>query len=158
MKRDIYISLHFSGLGHISRQSMQDTLVLSILPLYTFICCGKVMFSVVSVRHSVNGGGLPIYDHCPWCIGPHYAGPSIPDINHVTSPQTWPPACDIWWPSLETCSNLFIWGPPPFQEHVVVPTETRTICGGGGCASYLNVFLLLLLVDFNCITPWVCVF
>ena len=23
-----------------------------------------------------------------------------------------PPASDIWWPSLETCSNLFTWGPP----------------------------------------------
>ena len=33
-----------------------------------------------------------------------------PDIRHGI-PQVPAPANDIWWPSLETYSNLFIWGP-----------------------------------------------
>ena len=55
--------------------------------------------------------------------------------------QTWNPplASDIWWGSLETCSNLFIWRPPG-------------VTSGGGLwnwryvisewASYWNAFLL----------------
>ena len=34
--------------------------------------------------------------------------PWIPDMGPTPSP-----AADIWWSSLETCSNLFAWGPTP---------------------------------------------
>ena len=34
--------------------------------------CGKVMFSVMSVHHSVHRGIL--CDNYPWCIGPHHTG------------------------------------------------------------------------------------
>ena len=37
-----------------------------------------------------------------------------PSIWH--GPPCLSPASDIWWPLLETCSNVFIWGPiPPHQ-------------------------------------------
>ena len=48
--------------------------------------------------------------------------------------QTWGPTLtsDMWWWSLETCSNLFIWGPTPtsptpspHKQHLVVATETE---------------------------------
>ena len=80
--------------------------------------CGKVMFSIVSVRHCVHskGEGAPC-DHYPWCIGPHCITPSA---HYLTPPRTWDltvflpsPTSDIWWPSLKTCSNLFTSGPPP---------------------------------------------
>ena len=35
---------------------------------------------------------------------------------------TTPPAINIWWSSLETCSNWFTWGPTSHQYwHLVVP-------------------------------------
>ena len=34
----------------------------------------------------------------PWCMDP---------------PNPKPPTSEIWWPSLETCSNFFTWGPLP---------------------------------------------
>ena len=40
-------------------------------------------------------------------------------------------ACDIWCWSLETCSNLLIWGPnppSPCEQHLVA-TETESMCG-----------------------------
>ena len=66
----------------------------------------KVMLLVVSVLRSVilstRGGGS---DHHSWCIGTHHT-----DTPSVQVPV--PPASDIWWPRLETCSNLFTWGTP----------------------------------------------
>ena len=39
------------------------------------------------------------------------------------------PATDIWWLTLEICSNLFAWGPPSrVTSGVVVATEARTVC------------------------------
>ena len=48
-----------------------------------------------------------------------------PDIRHG---DLLPPAIDICWSSLETCSNLFTWGPTPhWYWHLVVATETPTV-------------------------------
>ena len=49
-----------------------------------------------------------------------------------------PPATDIWWSSLETCLNLFTWGPIP---RIVLTSS----CGhqSGWYASYWNAFLSL---------------
>ena len=68
------------------------------------------MLSVVSVGHSVHRGIPPCGD-LPWCIGPHCTG-TPPTSGHGNSLYR---ACasDIWWPILETCSNVFTWGPPP---------------------------------------------
>ena len=43
-----------------------------------------------------------------------------------------PPITDIWWTSLETCSNLFTWGSSPTPPsncywHLVVATETLMV-------------------------------
>ena len=80
--------------------------------------CGKVMFSPVSIcSQGVTMWPLPMMhwtslyrtmppdcetsDHQPW-------------DPHPPPRQTWdPPAINIWWPSLENCSNLFIRGSPP---------------------------------------------
>ena len=75
-------------------------------------------------------------DHYPWCIELHCTGPLSPD-SPGTSPshpghQTWDqvaqpcpplisdmdPPGDIWWPSLETCSKLFTWGPSPISTDI----------------------------------------
>ena len=66
----------------------------------------------------IRGGSL--CNHYPWCIGPHCTTPSQPSqapppkISHhqIWDPLASPPTGDIWWPSLETCSNVFIWGRP----------------------------------------------
>ena len=66
------------------------------------------------------------------------------------SPLAWPPSPDIWpwtptprhwtwdptyhwhlWPTLETCSNLFISGPPQ-KCHLVVVNEAHTVCQASG--------------------------
>ena len=52
-----------------------------------------------------------------------------------------PPTSDIWWSSLKTCSNLFIWRPPSKEQHLVVAIEGRTFGESGRYASYWNVFL-----------------
>ena len=80
---------------------------------------GKVMFLQCL---SFCWGGV-LCDHYPRCFGPHYTGPPQPqpcslDIWHRTPSRhgTWnpryptfrhgtPPAGDIWWASVETCSN-----------------------------------------------------
>ena len=81
--------------------------------------CRKVMFSAsVCLSFCSGRGGVP-FDHYLWCIGSHYTGTCSP--RHVQTCSTWtslyrhlplpyrapPPASDIWWPRLETCSNLF---------------------------------------------------
>ena len=87
---------------------------------------GKVMFSFVSV---CSQGG-PHVTITIWCIGPHYAGTpgSTPPPGH----QTWDPpsATDIWWPSLETCSKLFIWNlrTPNWYWHLVAKARTVGKC------------------------------
>ena len=88
---------------------------------------GKVMFSQVSLCHSVNRG-FPC-DHYPWCIGPHCTWSPCPvpqhgtslyrdptSSRHGTSLYRNPSPSDILWPSLEICSNLFTSGPPGFTS------------------------------------------
>ena len=76
--------------------------------------CGKVMFLDVSVRQSVCPQGEPVP------LGPlpmmHWTSLyRAPDPNPGPSPrhQIWDPSgsaatSDIWWPSPETCLNMFI--------------------------------------------------
>ena len=93
--------------------------------------CGKVIFWQGSVYHSVQGRSPCV--RYPWCIGLHCAGfPCSGPIIDMEPPwlqprprhRTWDPsASEIWWPSLETCSNLFTWGPPPFWYWHLLATE-----------------------------------
>ena len=87
------------------------------------------MFLVVSICWS-GVKGVPC-DHYTSCIGPHCTAPPqpqhwplqtwdltgqgtclalVPPSNVIS--QNRPPASDIWWPSLETFSNLFTSGTP----------------------------------------------
>ena len=67
---------------------------------------GKVMFSQLCVCLSTE-------------THPHNPPPTPPHIRHGTP---WSLTSDIWWPSLETCSNLFTWPPsshPNWYWHLV---------------------------------------
>ena len=106
---------------------------------------GKVMLSFVSVHQSVipgrEGGGQWKCDYSSWCTGPHCTGlaPYPPDIRHGTPS---PPASYIWWPFLETCSNLFTWGSPP-HTHIWGPPIgwMHVLLASGRYASHWNAFL-----------------
>ena len=58
-----------------------------------------------------------------------------------TPPYSDPPCSDIWWPSLETCSNLFTWGSlPPCTDIWWLLKDMQL--ASGQYASYWNAFLL----------------
>ena len=79
----------------------------------------------------------------PWCIAPHCTAPPPtpapafpPNMGHgdpLHLPQPWPqpPASDIWWPSLETSSSLFIGphctAPSPHHYWHLVATNEHTV-------------------------------
>ena len=106
-------------------------------------------FSLVSVC-----SGWSPCDHYPWCIRPQCTAPlphisdmgplpgppqphspdTPPDITHGTQPQ----ASDIWWSSLETCSDLFIWRPTPIGTEIWWPKQQMS---GRWYASYWNALL-----------------
>ena len=96
-----------------------------------------------------------ICTHYLWCIGRHCTGPPALPLRHQTirygtawpwhpGHQTWDhgpwlPANDIWWPSLENCSNLFIWG-PHWYGHLAA--QVRTVGKRAAC-----ILLKCLLVN-----------
>ena len=91
------------------------------------------MFSQVSVCHTVGGGSL--YHHYPWCLAHHYSPPPQPRY------KTWdPPATDIWWPTLETYSNLLTWGLR--KRHLVLATETGSTYGLQAAVTFIFVNIL----------------
>ena len=82
-------------------------------------------------------------------------GQSHPPFGHRTSlcrdaPQTWdltvqvPFSNDIWWPRLETCSNLTTWWPTPRLPHqpcwylVTIELSTVRASASRWYASYWN--------------------
>ena len=99
-------------------------------------CCGKVMFSIVSVYRGGRGlmWPLPMMHWTSPCREPLTpASPPSPDMEpHCTKlswfPWTWNPyrdpphGTDIWRSRVETCSNLFTWDPPPSNG-----TEAHTV-------------------------------
>ena len=105
------------------------------------------MFSQVSVCHSVQGGAC---DHYLWCIRPlctalpPMALALVPPLDMDLTVQE-PPVSDIWWPSLETCSNLFTLGPNVHWCWYLVAVDTCMFGASGQYdASYWNAFLLNL--------------
>ena len=90
----------------------------------------------------VHRGWVPC-DNYPWRIGPH--------CTALPSPKPWPtqtqdfivqgpPASDIWWQSLETCSNLYNSG-HPLQSWHLMAIEGHMFDASWRYASYWNVFL-----------------
>ena len=63
--------------------------------------------------------------YCPWCFQPHCTPPPLVQVPSYGIPLYWVPAPpssvqgpglrfsdnDIWWSRLDTCSNLYTWGP-----------------------------------------------
>ena len=121
------VKLDTSTMKRISKPHCLHRRFCQIMPIGNFLTfayelcqqsSGKLMFSQVSVCHSVQGKGLgrlyALYDR------------SLYPIGHQTWAPTPPPfdTTDIWWLSLETCSNLYTWGPTPYWYwHLVMPTE-----------------------------------
>ena len=77
---------------------------------------GRVMFSVVSVRqlvtllHKSRGSRVTLsHDALDHTV---HGTPYLPaDMGLHCNGPLYHPASDIWWPSLQTCSNLLTWGP-----------------------------------------------
>ena len=70
--------------------------------------CGKVMFSLAFVCLQGRGGPHVTITH---------------DALDLTVQPTHPPAYDISWPFLETCSNLFTWGLLHQYWHLVAKAD-----------------------------------
>ena len=120
--------------------------------------------SCVSVSLSVHSGDGVLMWALPMipCIGPHCTAPL--DIRHGTplipalSPCKWhsPPArrgsypvTDIWWTSLETCSNLFTWAHPfPQYWHIWWSLKHVLLEGGSTHPTRMLSCLNLFSVDF----------
>ena len=78
----------------------------------------KMREGKIFIRFILFGEDVPC-DHYPWCTGPHCRGTPL-GMGHETLP--YPLTSDIWWPSLETCSNVFTSGLllPHQCRHLVV--------------------------------------
>ena len=96
---------------------------------------GKVMFSLMCVCLSTG----------VWDRGTHvtitYDTLDLTALDPVAQlPPLWTlglTASDIWWPSLETCSNLFTWGPP-------CSIDIWCLLASGRYSSYWNAVLFLV--------------
>ena len=86
--------------------------------------CREVIFSVMSVHHSVHSQGWSMWS-LPMM---HWTSLYSPTLVLVSDPKFCPhgtsldrdlPASGIWWPSLETFSNLFTWGLPLHCWHLL---------------------------------------
>ena len=102
-----------------------------LLPLTNVVT--KVVFSYVSVRQFVQRGPHVIITHdaLNLTVQPppqprHETWNTPPQSCPLDMQPPWPPTTDIWWSSLETCSNLFI--APPLERHLEVASKARTVC------------------------------
>ena len=106
----INLTVHLFGDGHVGvNRPFNVWLIITTLQR----SCRKVMFSVMSVCHSVNTSPCDHY-HDPFDLTVQGLPPSWtsdmghphPQICHGTPPAPAPlPASDIWWPSpVQTCS------------------------------------------------------
>ena len=118
------------------------------------------MFSYMSARHSVHRGSQ--CDHYPWCTGLHCTEPLVQSpyrhrtwgplpMSHTPRHGTW----DIWLPSLETCSNLFIG--PHCTGLVPVLTSGRMYSWQAGTThltGMLSCCALIFIESFCSCTKW----
>ena len=116
--------------------------------------CWKVIFSLMYVCSWGMGGGGCLCGYYPWCMdltvrGHELSQPAMAQPSPSPRNQTWDPrgpspiprtsdmgphATDIWWLSLETCSNLFSWEPIQtstgiwWLKHVRLASRQYTSC------------------------------
>ena len=96
-------------------------------------------------RSDVCGEGWVSQVPCPGVITPVTDGVQ----GRADGAPTPPLATGIWWSSLETCSNLFTWGPTfNWYWHLVAATETRTV-GKRAVRLLLECFLVYRLNYFK---------
>ena len=69
----------------------------------------------------------------------------LPNFPLPLPPWLWhlPPVTDIWWLSLETCSNLFTWWPTPTQSPLVLTPSGGHLAGGTHPTAILSCLDLL---------------
>ena len=117
-----------------------------------------------------TGEGVPC-EHYPWCIGPLHSpspqpwppgqGPSsMPPLT--SSELMWqgpgPPASDICWPSLDTCSNLFTSGPTLTSADIWWQWLLNHLWSAEA-GGYAPTGVRMLLLECICITClWCCFF
>ena len=95
--------------------------------LFSHVCmcaCLFTMGSHVTITHDVLN--IPVQEPQSWTW----------DLNLQSS------SSDIMWPGLESCSNLFTWGPCHQCWHLGV-IEACMVGASGRCASYWCAFLLI---------------
>ena len=86
-----------------------------------------LMFSVVSVRHSVQGrGSRVIIAHNALYITVQFPQLCPLDMRSQCTGIPQPPTNVIWWPKLETCSTVQTYSPENPVEYWVISNETNT--------------------------------
>ena len=105
---------------------------------------GKV--SLVSVCLFTRGPRVTIIDDA---LDLPVQGP----LGHQTGdPSPGPIDNDIWWPSLDTCSNFFTRGPPNPSIHLVPKACTvgkQAVCILLECFLFILIFFVVLLVELD---------
>ena len=100
---------------------------------------GKVMFSHVSLCPQRGGGRWHEMNHG---IN-HKAGPFHPSGYGTWVPTASPPT-DIWWSSLETCSNWLSWGSTP---STLLTSNGWGGSGGGGGGRVLECCIVCVMLS-----------
>ena len=84
------------------------------------------------------------FQSCVMCLSVHRESPmwSLPIMHLISLYRALVPLpSDIWWPRLETCSNLFTWVPPLYQPSSVGELAVR----------FLQECFLVILDAFMCL-------
>ena len=84
----------------------------STWPVLDFTACQWSLWECNVFNHVCVCSQEVPRDHYPWWIPPHYEVPLRHGTLGSLRPGS-PPATDIWWSRLETCSNVFTWWTPP---------------------------------------------
>ena len=98
--------------------------------------CEKLMYSDVSLHQAVLSMEVLMWQY-PSCIELRCIWPFqtlVPQTSDMGAPAlSSPHASDIWWPSLQTCSNLFTWGPP---SPVQTSGDHQSMYGCSACGTH----------------------
>ena len=106
------------------------------------------VFSRVCLWVIITWWGIPC-DHYLWCIiGSHHKGTPLQDMGPHCTGIPDPSTSDTRWPQLETCLNLFTWGPHHWCWNLVA-TEACMV-GKRAVRTLLECFLVILIITKSC--------